>query len=921
MSQAHENNEVHRLQVSRETGPQEDMVTYTIIRPDQARDTIIRHRLPRKLLDACQEALRETATRLVAFTKAGAAARRLAPDEFTFEQLGNALTNCLPSDLIDQVLAASRAPLAITTDDPAFPWHLVRVHGTFLGIYRPVSVRLALPLDEVHAGTPDGDSVHAVLLIVDPSGDHPQAHDEAREITSLLQKRDPHLREVSLRGPDASNKNVQLHLTQNYHYIHYAGHILFEREHGGLRQLVLAQNEHFSLHQIRHYPHTGSFVFMNGCWGGMSQITFRSDTPGRGSRLGSLDGFGVEFLRSGARAFIAPLWPVYDNYAGTFARQFYELAVTGIPLGEVLRRMREEAYRAEPWNPTWACYLLFGSPMETLFARQPQDSAAASRPPAATAAMPAAPAIAAAAAAPAREGTAPQDAGAPRSPAPPSEQEDDWIRDGHDLEKRLIDIPNQRFARDAALALGLAQATVRKEGRKGMHGIDLAVALCRSSADPELHELLAQYFAAEKIGDYAEKLLTDAEKKRPPKHSGMTDNVHNAVAQAGRRVRMEGREAITALDLAWALLAEPRKTVNMMYDEFHINRAEVRAALDGLISTRRHRTVVSTGGMEFHSMDGIRMQPMLRSYGADLLQLARRNELRYVWGWSERAQRKPFIPSAAWTQRDRTLTRLTEALTREDGGHALVYGAPGVGKWALLEALAYALANGAGDVRLAGLARWGVWGLPKADPSASPRELAKRIETFLAEADSAGPVIAAVEDLSRYLLGDADDAERLRKQLVYYLASPRIRLVVTTSDREQLWRLLAPVSLAAAIEVPAVRAGEAHALVGGHIEWLANTHRVEISAEAVNAACAQADLRALAQPGLGLRLLRVACGIARGDVPASAPAHDDADEMTRLDPATHETVNDHAAVERVTAEHIRQAKGELRADLGGTRQG
>jgi hypothetical protein len=100
-------------------------------------------------------------------------------------------------------------------------------------------------------------------------------------------------------------------------------------------------------------------VFMNAC-----------ETGKQVKALSGGAGFPRAFGDIGARAIIAPLWPVDDALADTIAVRIYEaaLAPDSPPLAEILRVVRAEAYELlrEPGadaEDTYAAYCLFGDPL------------------------------------------------------------------------------------------------------------------------------------------------------------------------------------------------------------------------------------------------------------------------------------------------------------------------------------------------------------------------------------------------------------------------------------------------------------------------------------------------------------------------------------------------------------------------------
>jgi CHAT domain-containing protein len=98
------------------------------------------------------------------------------------------------------------------------------------------------------------------------------------------------------------------------------------------------------------------FVFINAC--------------STGQRVPSLvggAGFPLAFGDIGARAILAPLWPVESDTASKIAVELYQTALQpgSPPVAEILRKMRNRAY-AEQDADSYAAYAFFGDPTARL---------------------------------------------------------------------------------------------------------------------------------------------------------------------------------------------------------------------------------------------------------------------------------------------------------------------------------------------------------------------------------------------------------------------------------------------------------------------------------------------------------------------------------------------------------------------------
>jgi len=97
-------------------------------------------------------------------------------------------------------------------------------------------------------------------------------------------------------------------------------------------------------------------VFLNACHSGE-----------RGHGLTRLGGWAERFIAAGASAFIGSLWEINDEMAAQFSLEFYDrlLGVEGhaaVPLAEAFREARRVIRTADPANPTWLAYVLYGNP-------------------------------------------------------------------------------------------------------------------------------------------------------------------------------------------------------------------------------------------------------------------------------------------------------------------------------------------------------------------------------------------------------------------------------------------------------------------------------------------------------------------------------------------------------------------------------
>jgi tetratricopeptide (TPR) repeat protein len=96
-------------------------------------------------------------------------------------------------------------------------------------------------------------------------------------------------------------------------------------------------------------------IFFNACHSGRIGFSL--------TRLGS---WGARFVELGCGGFVGTLWPVTDEAAVSFAREFYKILKEGKPIGEAVLGARLAVHRLYPDDPTWLAYCCFADPMATV---------------------------------------------------------------------------------------------------------------------------------------------------------------------------------------------------------------------------------------------------------------------------------------------------------------------------------------------------------------------------------------------------------------------------------------------------------------------------------------------------------------------------------------------------------------------------
>ena len=134
--------------------------------------------------------------------------------------------------------------------------------------------------------------------------------------------------------------------------IHFAVHGTYDADFDK-DGLILVDGSALDPLAVRGTPlHGHPFIFLNAC-----QV-------GRGNQfLGDQAGLAESFLAAGASGVIAPLWSIDDRLARGIATRFYERAMRGEVIAEIMRTERA-AFRDSPEtiSSTYLAYQFFGHP-------------------------------------------------------------------------------------------------------------------------------------------------------------------------------------------------------------------------------------------------------------------------------------------------------------------------------------------------------------------------------------------------------------------------------------------------------------------------------------------------------------------------------------------------------------------------------
>lgn len=283
------------------------------------------------------------------------------------QSVGRFLFAQLLPPIIQQALRtlAPGDALTIATNDPAVPWELMHDGESYLALKFALARQLLTQQPRLQPSQPR-HTRWATLLIGNPTGDLPQASQEIEQLAQLLEGVPETARPRLLLRHRATRALVLQELSSGrYDLIHYSGHAHFDATQPAATGLILADGEVLTLQEIEQHLSGQPVIFLNGCESarGLTLPISTADDEAGLTYLGvAAQGLATAFIGGGAQAFIGAFWPILDAGSQSFALTFYRLATQGVALDEALRRTRELVRAANPQNPLWASYSLYGDP-------------------------------------------------------------------------------------------------------------------------------------------------------------------------------------------------------------------------------------------------------------------------------------------------------------------------------------------------------------------------------------------------------------------------------------------------------------------------------------------------------------------------------------------------------------------------------
>jgi len=268
----------------------------------------------------------------------------------------NQLEKKLSDNQIDHIVIESPPPLDV------IPWELFYDGEDFYCLKYSLGRRIS---SDPIINESQNEKIKA-LLIGDPSGTLTGTDPEINEIEKILKKFAQVDCFIGIRNAREFKTEFLKYLrTGNYDIIHFAGHADCEHNRSFLR---FSEEIKVGAEQIARFMSycrvKPKVVFFNACSSAAYNTVENEDDYKFDKKFAVMATNFVHLLAGEAKvpAFIGSIVPIHDEPAAYFAKVFYNYLRAGCSVGDAIRIARIESYLKNPYDFTWASFILYGDP-------------------------------------------------------------------------------------------------------------------------------------------------------------------------------------------------------------------------------------------------------------------------------------------------------------------------------------------------------------------------------------------------------------------------------------------------------------------------------------------------------------------------------------------------------------------------------
>lgn len=283
----------------------------------------------------------------------------------SLEEMGSRLFELLLPPVVRKGIRHSQADFLLLKLDEScvhLPWELVHDGHAFLCCRFAMGRLVRTHRARTHIQKRRPSQQLSLLILSNPAGDLPKSSEEGQLVIETAKP----FKQVAAEW---LNGRVQLKTLEEwlteFDVVHFSGH----SERSGW---VLADGE-FTSKQLEPYVLEGkpvpALVFSNACHGGME-----------GWEEGSKESefcLATAFTVAGCNHYIGAWGEVVDTCAGDFSPPFFEMVLSGMPVGKALQECRLRCLSdCSDAGLSWSQYVLFGDPRTSLLPKEVEEAEA-----------------------------------------------------------------------------------------------------------------------------------------------------------------------------------------------------------------------------------------------------------------------------------------------------------------------------------------------------------------------------------------------------------------------------------------------------------------------------------------------------------------------------------------------------------------
>lgn len=287
---------------------------------------------------------------------------------------GQQLSDLVLPPVVRDLLANSRPESVTVINDfwgSKIPWELLAIGDWKAGLegnlsrkYSTSNISVAKWLHSRRR-----DKTMEMLLVVNPTLDLPGAEKEGARIVKMVENQRA-INLTQIPGAEATKERLAREFASGkYDLVHYAGHAYFDDKNRSQSGILCAGDQVLSGRELASLDSLPALVVFNACESARvrsATLPTRMAQPrAKANKLGPIDelvdrnvSLAEAFLRGGVASFVGTYWPVGDDAADLFARDFYSAILGGNSIGESLSAARKTLFSAK--EADWVNYIHYG---------------------------------------------------------------------------------------------------------------------------------------------------------------------------------------------------------------------------------------------------------------------------------------------------------------------------------------------------------------------------------------------------------------------------------------------------------------------------------------------------------------------------------------------------------------------------------